>query len=179
MNFYRQSIILFGVVVPTIVALAVVSVGYLIKTKMTASYEIKKANYKTHHQARSESTLVEQIVLKQRPHLERWNELLGKEIASEMGINIREITASLPNKEIQQTAFDPSGAASGGIGSASAQNSSQIRMGFRGTFRTLQRAFLELETRMPQLQLESISLQPVSTSGFLLTAQITYTAWQN
>ena len=68
---------------------------------------------------------------------------------------------------------------SGGIGSASAQNSSQIRMGFRGTFRTLQRAFLELETRMPQLQLESISLQPVSTSGFLLTAQITYTAWQN
>ena len=178
MNFYRQSIVLFGMILPAIFALAVVGVGYFMKNKMAESYEVKKKNYRTHHQARAESAEVEKKVLVQRPHLERWQEQLAKETASEIGINLREITAALPNKEIQQTSFDPS-SSSGGFGSSSAQNASQVRIGFRGTYRTLQKAFVELETRMPQLQLESLSLQPVATSGFLLTLQVTYTAWQN
>ena len=84
----------------------------------------------------------------------------------------------LPGKEIQQTAFErPSG--SGGFGSASAQNSSQIRIAFRGTFRTLQQAFLQLETRMPQLQLQEFRMDPNSTQSSLLNFQVTYTAWEN
>jgi hypothetical protein len=52
-------------------------------------------------------------------------------------------------------------------------------MAFRGTYRTLQRAFLALETRMPQLQLQELRLEPNATQSSLINLQVTYTAWEN
>jgi len=176
MNFYRQSIIVFGAVIPAVMALAVVALGYFMKNKMTDSFDIKKLNYQAHHQARSEAAKVEQKVVVLRPHLERWDAQLAKEIASEMGTSLTEIMSKLPDKEIQQTAFNPS-SKPGEFGGA--QPSSQISIGLRGTFRTLQKAFLELESKMPQLQLEDISIEPVGTSSYLLNLQLTYTAWHD
>jgi hypothetical protein len=84
----------------------------------------------------------------------------------------------LPNKEIQQTAFEPTSTKSG-FGAVSAQSSSQLRIAFRGTYRTMQRAFLELETRMPQLQLQELRIDPSSNQSSLLNFQVSYTAWEN
>lgn len=176
MKLYQQSIILFGMVIPVIIAAAVVAGGYVMKNKMADSFEIKKTHYRSHHAARSEVAKLEQAVSGLRPHLERWDAALNKEIASEMGTSLREITAKMPDKEIQQTAFNPS-ANAGGLGGA--HPSTQVSIGFRGTFRALQKTFLELETRMPQLQVEDLSLEPVATSGFLLNMQVNYTAWHN
>jgi hypothetical protein len=92
--------------------------------------------------------------------------------------NIREITEHLPAKEIQQTAFEPTNT-KGGFGAVSAQPSSQLRIAFRGTYRTMQRAFLELETRMPQLQLQEMRIDPSSNQSSLLNFQVSYTAWEN
>lgn len=178
MSFYRQSIILFGIVVPLILALAVIAAGYVVKSKMTESFALKRQNFLTHQQARSQAVAVEKEVKSRRPHLERWNKDLAQETASVVGNHLRAIAEKLPNKEIQQTAFDPSSSKSG-FGSASAQDSSRIRISFRGTFRTLQRAFLELETRMPQLTLEDLSIEPATNSPYQVTMQVTYTAWEN
>lgn len=178
MHFYRQTIILFGVVVPVLIAAAVVGVGSLVKSRMTASFADKERNYKTYEQGRIAALEIEGQVTRERQHLDRWEAQLSEETASAVATNLREISENLPAKEIQQTAFErPSG--SGGFGSASAQESSQIRMAFRGTFRTLQRAFLELETRMPHLQLQEFRMDPSSTQSSLLNFQVTYTAWEN
>ena len=59
------------------------------------------------------------------------------------------------------------------------ETASQLRIAFRGTFRTMQRAFLELETRMPQLQLQELKIDPSSTQSSLLNIQVNYTAWEN
>ena len=85
---------------------------------------------------------------------------------------------SLPTKEIQKTASERL-PVKGGFGTISAQPSSQVRMAFRGTFRTMQRAFLELETRMPQLQLQELRIDPSTSQSSLLNFQVTYTAWEN
>ena len=69
---------------------------------------------------------------------------------------------------------------SGGFGSVSAQKSSGLKFNFRGTFRTVQRAFLELETRMPNLQLQELKMEPSGTGeSQLLNFQVTYTAWES
>ena len=55
-------------------------------------------------------------------------------------------------------------------------------MVFRGTFRTMQRAFLELESRMPQLQLQELRIDPSpnqQNQAPLLNFQVNYTAWEN
>lgn len=178
MNLYRQTIILFGIVVPVLISAAVIGVGFMVKSKMTASFENKEKNYKLYQQSNMAVRQIEAQVTREREHLNRWNEQLSQETASAISTNLRAIMEKLPTKEIQLTASERSSSA-GGFGSASAQNSSQIRIALRGTYRTLQRAFLELETRMPQLQLQELKMDPSSNQSTLMNLQVTYTAWEN
>ena len=177
MHFYRQTITLFGIVVPVIVALAIGGICYLLKSKMTASFNNKQENYKTFEQSRIASVEIESQVTRQRQHLDRWSNALAQETASAVTTNLREIFSHLPSKEIQQTSFERANAA-GGFGSISAQKSSQIRIALRGTYRALQRTFLELETRMPQLQLLELRLDPSTNQSTLLNCQVTFTSWE-
>ncbi|OYV06243.1 MAG: hypothetical protein CFE26_07330, partial [Verrucomicrobiales bacterium VVV1] len=88
------------------------------------------------------------------------------------------IQEKLPAKEFQPTAFEPLNTP-GGFGSVSAQRSAQIRLGFRGTYRTVQRAFLALETQMPQLQLQELKIDLSTNQSAHLNFDVTYTAWEN
>ncbi|MEC9055846.1 MAG: hypothetical protein VX633_11100, partial [Verrucomicrobiota bacterium] len=88
----------------------------------------------------------------------------------------REFQKEFDATHFQQTAFRPTSTA-GGIGGASKQPSMQLNFTFRGTFRALQTAFLELETRMPQLQVDSIKLSRASNQN-VLNANVVYTTWQ-
>lgn len=178
MHLYRQTIILFGLVLPVVIAAALGGVGYMLQSHMAASFHNKENTFKTYEQARLAGIEVETQVTRQRDHLSRWNEQLALETASTVATHLRKISEHLSNKEIQQTSFERPGT-TGGFGAASAQKSSQLRIAFRGTFRTLQRAFLELETRMPQLQLQELRINPVSPQSSLLNFQVTYTAWEN
>ena len=178
MHLYRQPIILFGIVIPVLVAAAVGGGGFLLKSKMIASFDNKQKTYKTYEQSRNAGREVEAQVARQRPHIARWNTQLSQETASAVTTNLRKISEHLPAKEIQQTSFErPAG--TGGFGNVSAQKSSQLRIAFRGTYRTLQRAFLELETLMPQLQLQELRMDPISNQSTQLNFQVTYTAWEN
>ncbi|MEX1114669.1 MAG: hypothetical protein WEB53_05435 [Akkermansiaceae bacterium] len=178
MHLYRQPIVLFGLVLPVAAAAAVVGIGIMLSGKMVASFENKQENFKAYEINRRAGLQIESQLVSQSKHLARWDSFLSEETASAVTTNLRAISEHLPSKEIQQTAFErPSG--SGGFGSISAQNSSQIRIAFRGTFRTMQRAFLELETRMPQLQLQELRIDPSTNQSTLLNYQVAYTAWEN
>ena len=178
MYLYRQTITLFGIILPVIAAAALVGVGFWLKSKMVVSFENKQKSFKNYEMGRLAELEIEAQVTRQRQHIDRWNTQLSQETASAVTTNLREISEHLPSKEIQQTAFErPS--ANGGFGTVSAQNSSQIRIAFRGTYRTMQRAFLEMETRMPQLQLQELRIDPSSNQSTLLNFQVTYTAWEN
>ena len=178
MHLYRQPIALFGIVLPIIIAAIVVGICFLLKSNMTGSFENKQTKYKAYEMARLAGLEVETQVVRQRPHVEHWNTLLAQETASAVTINLKEIAEGLPTKEIQKTASERM-PIKGGFGVISAQASSQVRIAFRGTFRTMQRAFLELETRMPQLQLQELRIDPSTSQSSLLNFQVTYTAWEN
>lgn len=178
MHLYRQTIILFGIILPVLVAAAIVGGGFMLKNKMAASFDNKQTTYKTYEQSRLAGLEIESQVARQRRHLDRWSEQLSQETASAVATNLRKISERLPSKEIQQTAFERPGA-TGGFGSATAQKSSQLRIAFRGTYRTLQRAFLELESGMPQLQLQELQITTSTNQSSLLNFQVTYTAWEN
>lgn len=178
MHLYRPTIVIFGIIVPTALAAVLVGVCFMLKSKMVTSYESKVKSYKNYEINRLSSLELEAKVNKDRHHLERWSALAAQETASVVSTNLREIAEHLPTKEIQQTAFErPNGA--GGFGSVAGQNSSQVRIAYRGTFRTMQRAFLELESRMPQLHLQDLKIDPSSSGSSLLNFQVTYNAWEN
>ena len=177
MHLYRQSIILFGIVLPLLLAAAVIGGGFYVKSDMLESFQTKQKTYTTSEQGRISSLEIETKVKLQRGNLDRWNEQLSQETASAANTCLRKICEKLPSKEITQPAFSPSTA--GGFGSVAAQKSSQLRIGFRGTYRTMQRVFFELETRMPQLQLQELQISPNTGQLSQLNFQVTYTAWEN
>lgn len=178
MHLYRQPIALFGIVLPIAMAAVVVGICFLLKSQMTGSFENKQTKYKAYEMARMAGLEIESQVTRQRPDIERWNALFAQETNSAVTINLKEIAENLPSKEMQKTASERL-QAKAGFGAVSAQGSSQIRIAFRGTFRTMQRAFLELETRMPQLQLQELRIDPSSSQSSLLNFQVIYTAWEN
>ena len=64
------------------------------------------------------------------------------------------------------------------MGTATAQKSAQVRLAFRGTYRSVQRAFLELETLMPQLQLQELKIDTSQSSTSTMNFAVTYTSWE-
>lgn len=175
--FYRQSIILFGFVVPLAICAAVVGGGMILKSKTSASFGEKQTLYKSAENDRVGSLGIEAQISKKRPHMERWISQVEKETANAITSHLKQIGDSLPPKEFQQTAVEyPTNRT--GFATVSAQDSSQVRLAFRGTFRSVQLALAELESRMPQLQLQEFKIDPSSSSSSTLNFQVTYTAWE-
>lgn len=181
MNLYRQSIALFGIILPILACAVLIVLGFTLRSKALESFETKLSLYKGAEKRRIEALTIEDKIVRQRPHLERWAALLAEESSSAVNARLRTIAENLPAKEFQKTAFERN-PTKGGFGTVTAQNSSQLRIVFRGTFRTMQRAFLELECRMPQLQLQELRIDPNPNQQVpspLLNYQVNYTAWEN
>jgi hypothetical protein len=174
--FYRQSIILFGFVVPFVICAAVVGGGMVLKSKTSAIFLEKQSLFKSAENDRVGALGIEAQISKKRPHMERWISQVEKETANAITSHLKQIGDKLPPKEFQQTAVEyPTGKS--GFATPSAQDSSQVRLAFRGTFRSVQLALAELESRMPQLQLQEFKIDPASSSSSL-NFQVTYTAWE-
>jgi hypothetical protein len=176
---YKQSIIVFGIVIPLFIATVVIGVCAYVRGKITGSFDNKVQYYSGYEKSRMGSLTIEAQLSRQRADFDRWNQLTKQETFSLVTTNLRAIGEDLPAKEFQQTAFERLGQ-SGGFGSVSAQKSSGLKFNFRGTYRTVQKAFLELETRMPNLQLQELKIEPnLTPESSLLNFQVTYTAWEN
>ena len=181
MNLYRQSIALFGIVIPVLICGVLITLCFTLKSRTLASLENKQTLFKSSETNRLKALEIENKIVRQHPHIMHWAELLAEETSSAVNTHLRAIAETLPSKEFQKTAFERS-TGKGGFGSAVAQPSSQLRIVFRGTFRTMQRAFLELESSMPQLQLQELRIDPnpnQQNPSPLLNYQVNYTAWEN
>ncbi|MCX6880026.1 MAG: hypothetical protein NTW21_40425 [Verrucomicrobia bacterium] len=181
MNLYRQSIALFGIVLPLLACGLLIALCFTLKSKALASFHNKQTLFKAYETSRIQALKIENQIVLQRPHIKHWMALLAEESSSAVNTHLRAIAEILPGKEFQKTAFERT-TNKGGFGTAIAQNSSQLRIVFRGTFRSMQRAFLELESRMPQLQLQELRIEPSQNQqnqAPVLNFQVTYTAWEN
>lgn len=178
MKYYQQTVILFGLVIPAILAAAVFSVSFVIRNKVTSSLDAKVEKFGELEKSRRAAREQEIIVSAERENLERWTRQMSQETASGVTAKLRAISERLPDREFTQTSFERP-TASAGFGEASAQKSSQIRLSFRGTYRSVQRAFLELETRMPQLQLQELRISPNANQPSMHNVNVSYTAWEN
>jgi hypothetical protein len=176
MPLYRQSILIFGLILPLLIAISVLMASYLLKSKLEDSFRSNTVSYKSTDDIRLASLAIESKVIRLRPAMERWNTLLSQEAANIIQTKLDTIINEFPVSEIQRVSFTPS---STKTGFGSGQKSSQIQFVLRGTFHTVQRALLKLETQLPQLQLQDLIIDPKLSSSSLLTFTITYTAWEN
>lgn len=175
---YKQPIIIFGIVIPLVIAGAIFGIGSVVKGRFTTTYETKVQQFKDYKRNKILAKETETQVTKQREVYNQWKVILEQDSFSQVTSNLRSITADLPPKEIQQP-FPERLDNKLAFGLASAQDSTAVRFNLKGSFRTIQRALVELETRMPNLQLQDIKMEPTNTpDGPVLNVQASYTAWE-
>lgn len=175
--FYRQSIIVFCLVVPAAVCALLLGIGFIGLGNLSQSFELKKQKSANNKMSEASKKTLGKQVGQERGHYLRWKQSLSEETASTVATTLRDIMEKLPNKEIQLTAREEPKTI-GGFGAVTQQSSSVLRISFRGTYRTLQKALLELETTLPQLQLQDLKIDPVGGPSNLINMQVTYTAWE-
>ncbi|NNC88137.1 MAG: hypothetical protein HKN82_06715 [Akkermansiaceae bacterium] len=174
--FYKEPVIVFGGVAPLVAVVVAFVVLFNYKGKLETEHRMKQRSYEEVQKVVRERQRLEAKVDEQAPYLNSWMSLFEKPTATSVNGFLGAVQKKFGGEEFQQTAFRRSSSSSG-IGSASAQPSIQIQLAFRGTYSALQNAFVELETSMPQLQLDSIKITP-NANRKVLNADLVYTAWQ-
>ena len=174
--FYKQPVIIFGVVAPLLVLFVLLGVVSNYRSGIEATYQVRKGQHAQYQKIRKEREALGKRIRKQDPYMIRWMALFDKATGTSVNNLVGEVQKRYEGDEFQKTSFQRL-MAPGGIGAASKQPSMQLKFTFRGTYGGLQNAFLELETQMPHLQLDSFKLKQ-EVNRNLLSADITYTAWQ-
>ena len=174
--FYKQSILGIGVAFPLVVVIALLTVVSHYRGRLEKTYKERKIIYAGFRMQEEQRKALEKKVSEQEPHMVRWLSLMKEPSSSTANEFIGEAQKRYQGKEFVLTSFRRTTAA-GGIGAVSNQDSVQLALAFRGTFGALQHTFLELETKMPQLQLDSMKLAP-QNNGNVLEASLIYTAWE-
>ena len=175
--FYKEPVVIFGAVIPLVLVVVAFGILFHYKGNLEAEHKTKKKTYQEIKRVEQERLSLEAKTDQQAPEFNRWMALFDKPTATNVNGYIGAVQKRFGGEEFQQTAFRR-GSGGSGIGAASAQPSIQLQLDFRGTYRALQNAFVELETAMPQLQLDSIKLKP-NPNRRVLDASGVYTAWQN
>lgn len=166
MHLYRQSIALFGIVLPLLAFAALAGILLFAKGKVGATHESRAKMHRNHLAATQNAESLHREIDGRRDDIERWNHRLGEEVATVLTPELRALEDQLPAKEFQR-GFEERELDGGLFSSVAAQSSDQLKLSFRGTFRTVQQAFLQLESRLPRLQLESLEVQPASAPNTL------------
>ncbi len=175
---YKNTIIIFGIVIPLVIAASVVGICWVLKGKISTIYETRVQQYKTVQMSKLSANAIESQVISQRDLFKQWSEVTEQDSFTLLNANMKILAGKLPSKEFQQPIPERM-INKIGFGTVSAQNSKALKFNLKGDYRTAQKAMLELETRMPNLQLQDFRIDPnTNTDSNLLNIQVTYTAWE-
>jgi hypothetical protein len=76
MYIYRQSIIVFGILIPIVLAAVLVGVCLSVKSKFLTSADNKQQSYLADQQASKAALDIEKKIVNERQQLELWNKQL-------------------------------------------------------------------------------------------------------
>ncbi len=177
---YRQSIIIFGMVIPGGV-LIVALVGIWV---MLGKFELKRDGKIEALKQRQISLITERALEKKlslrQGEMEYWDEHLKRDTMQSFNENLDSILGNFDANQIRMLeGRRPTGA--GEVGLKSKTPYARFALVFGGGFSPMQELLSELELRMPQLLLESSELSMgASTGGQIksLKLKVSYLAWQ-
>jgi hypothetical protein len=174
---YKDPVIIFGLVAPILLVVLTLGLGVHFRGKFEKTYQARKEQFDAYKIVEEQREALQKKINSQEPHLNRWMALFEKSTTTDVSGFFRGCQKQYGGQEFQLTSIRRT-SSTGGIGGASEQPSIQLQLGFRGTFRALQIAFLELETRMPQLQMDSFKISVNQPNRRVLNMNLIYTAWQ-
>jgi len=163
-EYYKKPVILLGLVGPVVVLLMLMSGAYYGYSKLNKSYQVKKLVFDKAEKARQNTLALQGKVAMNNKELVQWQGLLANETRGTFVDHWKEAEQKFSGKELTRTPhtwlnYSP------GIGKGIKQPSSQVTMAFSATYRAMQATLMEVESKLPQMQLDSISMKPDEVGG--------------
>lgn len=176
MHKYKQSITLFGFVIPTLLVVVFSIICIVVSGKIKAKAEVREAAYAQHNTLQTQITKLQAGMREKRLANDEWEKVLSSDIRPTLQSNLKNILEKYTSRQVAQTGFfRPSTV--GRLAMGAQQPSSSVTLKFRGTYLPMEKALLELESRLPQMQVNSFNIERERTSSEL-TFDLSYTIWE-
>ena len=91
MNFYRQPILLFGIILPIVGTIILLALCAMLKANIVSRFAEKQQGYQSAERDRIAALQIETLISRQRPHLKRWQAALTEETAGTVTNQLRAI----------------------------------------------------------------------------------------
>lgn len=174
-NYYKQSVVAFGIVIPLILILVVIGVAFYFSSSIGSEYKKKKMAYDKERQAMQHTMALQGKVQSTADYVKEWDNLLATETRGTFLEHWKRAEEKFSGKELTKTSHNWTNY-SGGLGKGVGQPASQVNMSFSATYRAMQMAMLEMETKLPQMQLDSLTIKP-DRNGETVNFNTTFTVW--
>ncbi len=179
---HSQAILVFGVILPFAVLGAIGIGAFSGHSKIDKLHREKLSALERFETAQSQVSELEGFLTKdnRREKAVYWNSKMSQDVVESLTKNLDKILAKYDPEVLHQTEMGQ--ATGGGIGSRFKFPSSRMKLSFEGGFKPMQLLLAELETEMPNLVLEDLSIQtkPSTAEGKKGTLQfsVTYLCWE-
>lgn len=174
-QLYKKSIVIFGVALPLLVAAVILIAVIALANGITKKYEGKKIIYDENQTSITLMKILKSKVDKDADQLKRWDDLMTSETRGSCIEHWKVAEEKFKSTELNKLSHNWVNI-SDGIGSSAVMPASQVKMSFSGTFRAMQLSLLEFETKLPQLQLDRMTVTSDGNSNQLKFDTV-FTLW--
>ena len=174
-EYYKQSVTVFGIAIPLGLMLVVGLAAMYMSSSTSAEYKKKKLVYDQAQSAMKETVALQGKLQKTSKYLEEWDHMLKTETRGSFLEHWKTAEQRFSGKELTKTSHNWLNY-SEGLGKGINQPASQVNMSFSATYRAMQLALMEMETKLPQMQLDSMTMTP-SSNGESLNFNTKFTVW--
>ena len=172
---YKQSVGIFGIAIPCLIMAAIAGIAFYMSSSTAADFKKKKKAYDKAQIAAKEINELQGKMQKISRDLNGWDNMLKSETRGTFLQHWKETEQKFTGKEFTRNPYNWVNY-SDGIGKGLNQPASQVNMSFSATYRAMQLAFLEIETKLPNMQLDSLSIVP-EKNGEKINFKTTHTIW--
>ena len=159
MNKHTESILVFGVILPGVILIALLGGVLFGRAKLHASTDAKLELYRDYEQSVASLQSAEGDFAGRKDNLKLWQDSIEKELIQTLTANLRLAMEEYTDDQLRQIELSRPQSTSPFAGSTE-NHYDRFLVSFEGGFGPMQRTLAELETRMPQLTLESLNVGP-------------------
>jgi hypothetical protein len=173
-KYYIQSIGTFAIALPLLSALVLTGIITLVKSNLLGDYSQSKNLYKTEQ---AQIAVLENLKVQHKANqgqLKQWTQLMTGDSFTKVNEQLRQsISNNNKTKTLQLT--DQKRATTPSFAVAASRSACDFTL--EGTFSEIQRCMTELECKLPNLMVNTMSIKPESNSN-LLNLKLNYTIWE-
>lgn len=158
---HRQAIAIFSIGIPAIFTIGLLAAIFVGRGKLHASHQEKTSNFESYKTASQQVQEFDAMLSldERREKIEYWNAKLDQDFIQAISGHLSEILEKYDDNVLKQTEMRKA-ETSAGIGNEVSNPYSTIQLKFEGGFKPMQLLLAELEERMPQLVLETLTIKP-------------------